>query len=472
MKSWALYIYFGLSVGAYSVLGYGIERQDFCAFITLFGILFLYYLLVIRELQNKNQLPSYSTVSVSILLRLIFLFALPNLSDDFYRFIWDGRLTVSGINPYLNLPTDFSENPLFSHLNSPQYYTVYPPVSQYIFAFSTWVFPENILGSVIVMRVFIILADIGCIILLKKFTKNFLWYAFNPLIIIELTGNLHFEGVMLCWFLIALYFLEQMRHRRKAITALTLNTDYKSATESFQIANLEEQDLTESLGERGQIILVALFFALAICTKLLVLVFMPLIIRYLYLKKSNFKDALKFTFYTIFFSFLLFLPFSEKQLFINFSKSLDLYFQKFEFNTSVYYLVRWLGFRLSGFNIIYLAGPLLSVFSGFLILWISFKKQRKILSELPMGLFVIILSIYFLFTTTVHPWYLTTLVGLACLTPYRFPMVWSGVVAFSYYAYTNSPVQENLWLVAFEYLMVACVAIYELKIRPLSNFSK
>jgi alpha-1,6-mannosyltransferase len=221
MKSWALYIYLMLSVGAYSVIGYGIERQDFGIFITLFGILFLCYYLIIKELQKENLLPSYSTVSVSILLRLIFLFALPNLSDDFCRFIWDGRLTVSGLNPYLVLPTDFPENALFSHLNSPQYYTVYPPVSQYIFAFSAWVFPENILGSVIVMRVFIILADIGCILLLKKLTKNYLWYAFNPLVIIELTGNLHFEGVMLCWFLLALYVLVEMRQRDKAITAPT-----------------------------------------------------------------------------------------------------------------------------------------------------------------------------------------------------------------------------------------------------------
>jgi alpha-1,6-mannosyltransferase len=438
MKSWVLYIYLMLSVGAYSVIGYGIERQDFGIFIILFGILFLCYFLIIRELQKENSLPSYSTVSVSILLRLIFLFALPNLSDDFCRFIWDGRLTISGINPYLVLPTDFPENALFSHLNSPQYYTVYPPVSQYIFAFSAWIFPENILGNIIVMRVFIILADIGCILLLKKLTKNYLWYAFNPLVIIELTGNLHFEGVMLCWFLLALYVLREMRQRDKAITSPTA-----------------------SLGEQKQIILVALFFALAICTKLLVLVFMPLIIRYLYLKNSNFKDALKFTFYTIFFSFLLFLPFSEKQLFINFSKSLDLYFQKFEFNASVYYLLRWLGFQLAGFNIIRLAGPLLSVLSGFLILWISFKKQKNIPSELPMSIFVLILTTYFLLTTTVHPWYLTTLVGLACLTPYRFPMLWSGVVALSYYAYTSSPVHENLWLVAFEYLMVGCVAIYE-----------
>jgi hypothetical protein len=38
---------------------------------------------------------------------LLLLFAVPALSDDFYRFVWDGRLLFNGINPYTILPADF-----------------------------------------------------------------------------------------------------------------------------------------------------------------------------------------------------------------------------------------------------------------------------------------------------------------------------------------------------------------------------
>ena len=90
----------------YSSFGYDLVRTDFTKLITLYaGLLFVSFKLIQLEKHNFKFL-----LISAVLLRLIFLFALPNLSQDFYRFIWDGRLLTSGFNPYLNLPASFGGN--------------------------------------------------------------------------------------------------------------------------------------------------------------------------------------------------------------------------------------------------------------------------------------------------------------------------------------------------------------------------
>ena len=56
---------------------------------------------------------------------------------------------------------------------------------------------------------------------------------------------------------------------------------------------------------------------------------------------------------------LSFLPFLNSALLEHFSATLALWFQKFEFNASLYYVVRWVGFQVKGYNIIATAGKIL-----------------------------------------------------------------------------------------------------------------
>jgi hypothetical protein len=72
------------------------------------------------------------------------------------------------------------------------------------------------------------------------------------------------------------------------------------------------------------------------------------------------------------------------------------------------------------------------------------------------------LTAYLLLATTVHPWYISTLVVFSVFTGYRYPVIWSLLVVFSYFAYQTASYQENLFLVAVEYLLVTGVMLYEL----------
>jgi len=87
--------------------------------------LFWGYLLRIRTLTNEPQLDHF-LFGAAILFRVLLLFAPPLLSDDYFRFAWDGRLLAQGFNPYLYLPSTVInavpglDEPLFQRLNSPQ----------------------------------------------------------------------------------------------------------------------------------------------------------------------------------------------------------------------------------------------------------------------------------------------------------------------------------------------------------------
>ena len=53
-------------------------------------------------------------LAVALALRLMFLFAPPQLSDDIYRYMWDGSNLLRGVNPYAAAPAEIS--PLTLHL--------------------------------------------------------------------------------------------------------------------------------------------------------------------------------------------------------------------------------------------------------------------------------------------------------------------------------------------------------------------
>ena len=73
------------------------------------------------------------------------------------------------------------------------------------------------------------------------------------------------------------------------------------------------------------------------------------------------------------------------------------------------------------------------------------------------------LTFYYFTTTTVHPWYLGSLIILCVFTKYRFPIIWSFIIILSYQTYANIPWEENLWFVAIEYIVLYSYLIFELK---------
>jgi alpha-1,6-mannosyltransferase len=412
-------------------LGFVPQQSDFGLIAAGYLPVFSVYAFLIS--QKEEQVPLKFYLGTAILARLILLFSFPNLSDDIYRFIWDGRLIVQGQNPFDHLPAYYLEpghevigltSSLFQSLNSPEYFTIYPPVAQATFAFSSWLFPESIAGSALTMKLFLLAGEVGTIWLLPKLLNVFqlsphrsLIYALNPLIIVEIMGNLHYEGAMIFFFLLGLWFLQKKR-----------------------------------------IYLAAGAIALSIAAKLLPLLFLPFFIRRLgWAKSVRFFPVLGI------FVLLLFLPLLSGVFLENFGNSLDLYFRKFEFNASVYYVARWIGFQLVGYNMISVIGPMLASWTllgiSLLALW-GLLGEKTSWSTLP-GKALFAICVYLLLTTTVHPWYTALPIVLCLFTNWRFPLLWSALILLTYINYSYPEYFENLWIVGLEYGLVLLFLIYE-----------
>ncbi len=412
----------GLSAVLYVALAYFLERQEIWFLLGTWGTLFLCYFFLIKEKTNYLLITG-------IAFRLIWLFAIPALSDDFFRFAWDGRLLVNGLNPFLYLPADLMQMPeiasqinaeeLFQSLNSPNYYSVYPPLNQYLFGVTSFISGNNLWLNVILLRVIILLAECGTLWLLYRIKTeqtlkiNISLYALNPLVIVELTGNLHFEAVVI-FFLVLTYYL---------------------------------------FTNKAALWKPALTLASAVCVKMLPLIFIPLIVN-----KIGRKKGVIFSLLTGVFCVLYSFPLLNFEIIQNISQSLNLYFKSFEFNASIYYVVREIGYWIYGYNIIGFAGRALSVIAFVLIMYVSFRKKPANKTLLKAAA---ILTIYLLFATTVHPWYITPLVLISCFTHFRYALVWSALIPLTYFSYTTIPYKENLWLVSLEYVIVFGLLIWE-----------
>ena len=417
-----------LSAALFSVIAYGLDRTQFTSLLGLYFLAFWGYSIRVRaipELASTTSPDPFFLLS-AIIFRLILLLAPPNLSDDYARFAWDGRLLVHGYNPYLYLPrsllgTDIAQvvgldNDLFHRLNSPDYFTVYPPLNQAFFGLAAWLGGDSLSATVIWLRVPIFLAEIGTICLLPRLLQRLgqnpnyaLIYTLNPLVILELTGNIHFEGVVIFFCVWAVWEIKR---------------------------NLRS----------------ALIFSLAVATKMLPLMALPLLIRYLGWRKGLVYSAIVGVL-----TVAMFLPFTSAELIQNVGSSINLYFQKFEFNASIYYLVREAGYWLRGYNVIGQVGPWLSLITFLGILWLAFGPTR-----IPVGTRLLLtITWYFAMATTVHPWYITLVVMASVFTPFRYPMVWSALVWASYATYQREPYAENLWLTMAEYIVVLGVGLLE-----------
>ena len=68
-----------------------------------------------------------------------------------------------------------------------------------------------------------------------------------------------------------------------------------------------------------------------------------------------------------------FLPFLNNSFVSHIASSIGLYFDKFEFNASIYYLLLWVGYDITGVNVIIVLGKILPVFAIIFIMKLAMR---------------------------------------------------------------------------------------------------
>ncbi len=406
-----------------------IDRQHHWVLFTVYFLSFTAYIGVIRtHRSDKDMFMLFGILALGS------LFFMPELSNDYNRFLWDGEWATRGVNPYGHLPAELlrrSEytqgkylHELYANMGglSRNNYSCYPPITQVFFAVAAF-FSESSFGGMLVLR----LLFSGMLSLVLHFTLKFskqnqlqrtaIWLLFlNPLFIIEVYFNLHFEGMMIAFLLIAFGFL---LHKRLALGSL--------------------------------------FFAAAVQIKLIPLLLLPFFWRFFGWKKA-------LTIYTIvgLAVVLLFLPWIDLSNYKHFLQSLGLYFQVFEFNSFILYYYLEYGYWKLGWNATLFYGPRLAriaiQFITVLALYGEFKTPEALFKRMTIAYFI-----YLLLSSTLHPWYILPLLLLSMYTNYLFPLVWSCTVFLSYTFYTQgNSASSNELILWLEYLPILVVFGYEM----------
>ncbi len=185
--------------------------------LVLFGIQSLSAGMVLFGTSDTHVATSRYKLEVAFWVpRLLLLFMLPWLSDDVYRYLWDGLVAANGINPFAATPQELTllSNAfptLYEHTAYKDVYTTYPPLSQLLFMVPGYVIllTKSWFAGLMVFKLMLVAAEYIALKCFRDIGSHAAWYVLCPLPVVELAGQGHLDGFLL--LPIALFFLSLKR---------------------------------------------------------------------------------------------------------------------------------------------------------------------------------------------------------------------------------------------------------------------
>ena len=221
------------------------EIIPYTAFRIILGLYFFIAVFNIKKITD-SRLWLWVIVVVGLISRIILIPSQPVLEDDYYRYLWDGAVTAHGYNPFKyspaavmnagnqNVPEELhklanNSGDVIRHINYPQIRTIYPMLSQFVFAVayntSPWAFES--------WKVYLLVFDIFLLFLLIKILKHLKLplifvsiYWLNPIVLHEFFNAAHMDLLALIFVMLSLY-LYLKNKMRFAVIILALATGFK-----------------------------------------------------------------------------------------------------------------------------------------------------------------------------------------------------------------------------------------------------
>ncbi|MBX7153078.1 glycosyltransferase 87 family protein [bacterium] len=384
------------------------QLPDLYYYFTHAFVIYVLVILYVKFFWGKSFLSVELIVAFGILFRLTMVFEQPVLSDDIYRYIWDGRVANIGINPYRYVPESdnlagLRDRAVYKPMNHKEVHTIYPPLMQGIFQATTF-FSQ----SVWAMKLMFLLFDIGIMIvivsLLKHFDRALSWvlvYAWNPLAVLETGWSGHGEVVAVFFMILGLWFAVKYKPVAAAIMlALSFLAKY------LAIIFLP---FVEDIRSRFKVLVAAvLVFAIII-----VIGFLPFSSAqdYWFIGLQQYTSTWEFNsfFYSNLYDFL-------KDFFINDPSH---YLFGIETDNKARLLTKLI------FSVV-----LAAIFTGLYISYI--KKSYTVQKQQIIKMAYILVGSLLLFSPTLHPWYLIWIIPLLCFYPNPAWIGFTGLITLSY----------------------------------------
>jgi alpha-1,6-mannosyltransferase len=366
-------------------------------------------------LQDDNHkifsisLPVFIIIT-GILFRVTLIPSVPTTSPDVFRYIWEGKVTAHGINPYQTPPdarilTQFRTDP-WQKVGFKSMTSIYPPLAQVSFLIGYLLSGDSVWG----LKIIYLICEIFTLIFLLKLLrlKNInpsyiILYAWLPIPVMEYFINAHIDVVGITFFILFIYHIEKGRNNLSAV-----------------------------------------FLALSFLVK-----FYPLMIFPLLIKKIGIKKLVPFTSIFLFTTFIFYIPFLTGDFAIK--NSLTTYLLHWEFNGSVYNLIKVFS---DGVQARIVCSILLVISIGL----ISYKYI-----DFLRGTFGVMLS-FVIFATTIYPWYLG---WIAALNPFlAFYSVLSLLLTSNF---SNFTPMGRVWQEYWQVLIIEYIPFFLLLYLDLRN---
>ncbi|MFQ5647557.1 MAG: hypothetical protein ACE5GM_11565 [bacterium] len=180
-----------------AIAGLGNLRLRMIPFLVLYFLAFGVFLSAVKL--SEKRFTVRFILLFALLFRVTMLLGPPSLSDDIHRYLWDGRVQNAGINPFRYPPdspeVSFLRDEHYPGINHKEISTIYPPASQFLFRLV-----DRVDHSFTGMRAAFILVDflvsffiIKILGALGKDKRKIIYYAWNPLVIMEVASSGHVD---------------------------------------------------------------------------------------------------------------------------------------------------------------------------------------------------------------------------------------------------------------------------------------
>jgi len=165
---------------------------------------------------QRKIISPFSALILSLLGCLFLAPLLPYTSNDSQRYLWDGAVLLSGLDPYVIAPND----PLVASLREiwptpeehAQYPTLYPPGGLILFSLCSLAGPSYAIWIWKIMTTLAVMLSLSFtykLLILRDLTRHFYLVAFSPLLLFESQIGVHLDIFSVLGVVLALWCLEK-----------------------------------------------------------------------------------------------------------------------------------------------------------------------------------------------------------------------------------------------------------------------